>query len=96
MVSKSLFIYFFLILKTTPKVLELPTLGHQPVVLGGFYSSIHSEFLPAMTLWSGSDVEKHKATIHHPVQRTEWTSSQTMSEKLNMLGRPLKKSINQK
>ena len=77
---------FFYISKIATKVLELPTLGNQPIVLGGLYSSIHSEFLPAMTLWTESDVKRHKAVIHHPVQRTEWTSSQTITEKMNMMG----------
>ena len=27
-------------------VRSVPTLGHQPVVLGGFYSAIEDEFLP--------------------------------------------------
>ena len=86
MLLTSFIVIFLYVSKTETKVLELPTLGNQPIVLGGFYSSIHSEFLPAMTLWSENDVQKHKAVIHHPVQRTEWTSSQTITEKMNMMG----------
>ena len=29
-------------------VKTIPTLGHQPVILGGLYSAVEDEFLPGM------------------------------------------------
>ena len=36
----------------TPKILEIPTLGHQPVMLGGLYSAVEDEFLPGIVTLS--------------------------------------------
>ena len=32
-------------------VKTLPTLGHQPVLLGGLYSAVEDEFLPGRTVY---------------------------------------------
>ena len=45
------------------KVLKRSTLGQQPIVLGGFYSEIQNEFLPAMTLWSKEVIERNKVNF---------------------------------
>ena len=68
-----------------PKQLEIPTLGHQPVVLGGFFSAVEDEFVPGLALFSREDIEAHKITIDHPKQETKWTSGQTIDEKLEMM-----------
>ena len=36
--------------ETPEPVLTIPTLGHQPVILGGLYSHSEDEFLPGKTL----------------------------------------------
>ena len=75
------------------KVLEMSTLGHQPVVLGGFFSAVEDEFLPGMALWTSDDVNNHKTVINHPKQMSEWTSHQTMEEKLEMFDIDVRGSI---
>ena len=62
----------------------MSTLGHQPVVLGGFFSAVEDEFLPGMALWTSDDVNNHKTVINHPKQTSQWSSHQTMEEKLKM------------
>ena len=39
-----------------PKQLEIPTLGHQPVVLGGFFSAVEDEFVAGLALFSREDI----------------------------------------
>ena len=68
------------------KIIEQPTLGQQPVVLGGLYSVVHNEYLPVMKLWSTLDVNKNKEVIYHPHQYSKWTSEQSATEKQELLG----------
>ena len=75
------------------KVLEMSTLGHQPVVLGGFFSAVEDEFLPGMALWTSDDVNNHKTVINHPKQTSQWSSQQTMEEKLKMFHIDVRGSI---
>ena len=50
--------------------MEIPTMGNQPIILGGFYSEVEDSFLPGLALWKTADVEKYKTTIRHPKQET--------------------------
>ena len=67
------------------KVLERPTLGHQPIVLGGLFAEVHDEFLPGLALWSTANVALHTSTIKHNRQETKWTKDLTLDEKLDLL-----------
>ena len=71
----------------------MSTLGHQPVVLGGFFSAVEDEFLPGMALWSDDDVKDHKTCIKHPKQTSKWSSQQTLEEKLEMFDIDVQGSI---
>ena len=75
-----------LTVSATDKIMEMSTLGQQPIVLGGLYSAVHDEFLPVMKLWSSRDIEAHKDVIYHPVQNSKWTSVQTLEEKKELFG----------
>ena len=48
-----------------PEIIEMSTLGRQPVMLGGFYSEFKNEFLPAMSMWSREHIEKYKQVSCH-------------------------------
>ena len=67
---------------TCEDIVQIPTFGHQPVVMGGLYSEITNEFLPAMTLWSTEDIQNSITVIHHPYQDMFWTSEESMDEKM--------------
>ena len=86
-------VFYFVSKGSDGKVLEMSTLGHQPVVLGGFFSAVEDEFLPGMALWTSDDVNNHKTVINHPKQMSEWTSHQTMEEKLEMFDIDVRGSI---
>merc|ERR1719308_714512 len=66
-------------------VMKIATMGHQPVLLGGLYSAVQSEFLPGMNLWPEKALENHTNTIDHPKQKSLWTSQQSLDQKFEML-----------
>ena len=70
----------------TPKIIEQPTLGQQPIVLGGLYSAVHNQYLPVMKLWTSEEINKYKETIFHPKQFSKWTSEQSLREKEELFG----------
>ena len=67
------------------KAMEIPTMGNQPIILGGLYSAISDEFLPGAALWNSEDVKSHMFTINHPKQETKWSGSLTDEQKIAML-----------
>ena len=71
--------------KKSEGVLSIPTLHKQPVILGGLYSAVQDEFLPGQALWRSDVVEQFRKTVHHPYQKTQWTSGQTRNEKYKLL-----------
>ena len=77
-------VFYFVSKGSDGKVLEMSTLGHQPVVLGGFFSAVEDEFLPGMALWTNDDVNNHKIVIKHPKQTSKWSSHQSLEEKSAM------------
>ena len=84
---------FFVVKCKDGRIENIPTFGHQPIVLGGFYSEVENEFLPGLALWTDETVEQYKKTIKHPVQRTLWTNSQSHKEKMEMLNIDISGSI---
>ena len=83
----------FLACSNFGKILTIPTFGHQPVILGGFYTEVENEFLPGIALWSTKTVNKFKTVIEHPVQETTWSNKQTLKDKLEMLSIDISGSI---
>ena len=71
--------------KKSEGILSIPTLHKQPVILGGLYSAIQDEFLPGQRLWKSDLVKQFRQTVHHPYQKTTWTSGQTRNEKYDFL-----------
>merc|ERR1712198_194825 len=61
-------------------------MGNQPIILGGFYSAVEDQFLPGTALWTSSDVDEYKYTVHHPKQETRWTGYLSEDETFAMLG----------
>ena len=86
-------LFYFVSKGSDGKVLEMSTLGHQPVVLGGFFSAVEDEFLPGMALWTSDDVNNHKTVINHPKQMSKWSSHQTLEEKMKMFDIDVQGSI---
>ena len=80
-------------LRSEKQFIEVPAIGNHPIVLGGFYSAVEDEFLPGAALWSSSDVEKYKNTVHHPRQETVWAGRQSVMEVMVMVGIDLSGSI---
>ena len=64
---------------------HVPTFGHQPVVLGGFYSAIKTQFIPGLGLLPSTKIAKYVKTIQHPFQETRWTHGLSFTEKLELL-----------
>ena len=86
-------VFYYISKGSDGKVLEMSTLGHQPVVLGGFFSAVEDEFLSGMALWTSDDVNDHKTVINHPKQMSKWSSHQTLEEKLKMFDIDVQGSI---
>ena len=66
--------------------MEIPTIGNQPILLGGLYSAVEDEFIPGTALWSSQDIERYKYTVNHPKQETRWTGYLSEDETFAMLG----------
>ena len=66
-------------------IFTVPILDHTSVSLGRLYSAFEGKFLPGSLLWKSEEIEKFKEVIHHPEERTTWTSSQTPNEKFDLL-----------
>ena len=84
------FIFFYLIpldsLTSEVGTIErVPTLGHQPVVLGGFYSAVKNQFIPGLSILPSKEIKDYINVINHPIQRTEWTHNLGLHEKLKLL-----------
>ena len=44
------------------KIRTEPTLGRQPIVLGGLYSEFLDEFIPGVSIFSTSDIDENTKT----------------------------------
>ena len=54
--------------------------------MGGFYSQVHSQIVPGISLLSPKDIkDTYTETINHPTQRNRWTSALNKKEKLELL-----------
>ena len=66
-------------------MLVRPTLGQQPVVLGGLFSAVENEFIPGLALWPREVIQQYSSTIFHPRMDTKWTKGLSYKEKLDLL-----------
>ena len=68
-----------------PEILTMSTLGQKAISLGGLYSAVEDKFLPGMSMCSADLISQQKYVIHHPKQKSKWTSAQTLAEKVDMM-----------
>ena len=64
---------------------KIPTFGHQPVVLGGFYSAVKNQFIPGLSILPSQQIKDNINVIHHPIQKTLWTNHLKFYERLELL-----------
>ena len=75
----------FLVHGQNNDIFTVPILDHTSVSLGRLYSAFEGKFLPGSLLWNSKDIKDNTEVIHHPEERTTWTSSQTPDEKFDLL-----------
>ena len=63
----------------------MPTFGHQPVVMGGFYSAVKNQFIPGLSILPLNKIKNFTNVIHHPIQETRWTNYLKLEERLDLL-----------